>query len=96
MAAAPLGTQCGQGDRKGGGKADAAEAEMGPRENAAMMWRRPVALIATTRRAGERGAVGVDGISITVQAGRYPIYRPGLDRVDRWIWRLRPRLDRTD
>ena len=44
-----------------------------------MLWRRPVALIATTRRAGERGAVGVDGISITVQPGRYPIYRPGLE-----------------
>ena len=41
-----------------------------------MLWRRPVALIATTRRAGERGAVGVDGISITVQPGRYSIYRP--------------------
>ena len=69
MAAAPLGTQCGQGDRKGAGKADAAEDEMGPREKAAVLWRRPVALIATPRRGGERArAGGGDGIPFTVRA----------------------------
>ena len=97
MAAAPLGTRRGLGDRKGAGKADAAEDEMGPREKAAMLWHRPVALIATPRRGGERArAGGVDGISIIVQPGRYSIYRPCLGSVDRWIWRLRPRLDRMD
>ena len=70
IGAAPLGTRRGLGDRKGAGKADAAEDEMGPREKAAMLWRRSVVLIATPRRGGKRARAGGGGddIPFTVRA----------------------------